>query len=50
MKYDSKEEVISKMVEVFRVQEEVKTLLLYGSRARGEYRRESDIDLLMKEE
>lgn len=48
MKYGLKEEAIEKIIAVFRAQSEVEALILYGSRARGDYRKASDIDLVAK--
>jgi predicted nucleotidyltransferase len=48
MKYGLSEININKIINVFRQFPEIETALLYGSRAKGNYRPSSDIDLTLK--
>lgn len=50
MPYGLKDETIRKIREVFSKFPEIKEAILYGSRAKGNYRRGSDIDLTLKGE
>ena len=47
MKYGLKESVVEKMNGVFAQYPEVETAVLYGSRAKGNYKHGSDIDLTL---
>ena len=42
--------LIEKLLLIFRNNPRIETVLVYGSRAKGTYRNESDIDLTMKGE
>ncbi len=48
MKFGLKETVIQKIQHVFTAFPEVEEVVLYGSRAKGNYRPGSDIDLTLK--
>ncbi len=48
MKYGLKQETIDKINRIFACHKEVETVILYGSRAKGNYRSGSDIDLTLK--
>jgi len=48
MKYGLKKSQIEKINSVFAQHHEVKEVILYGSRAKGNYKSSSDIDLTMK--
>ncbi len=48
MKYGLKQHCIHSIVEVFRKYPQVDSALLYGSRAKGVFRYNSDIDLTLK--
>lgn len=48
MKYGLKKHTINKINEVFTQFPEVEQAILYGSRAKGNYRSGSDIDLTLK--
>ena len=48
MKYGLSDQVITKIIDVFTKFPEVKEVILYGSRAKGNYKRGSDIDLAIK--
>ena len=48
MKYGLKYEVIEKMQAVFWRYSEIEKVILYGSRAKGTYKKGSDIDLTIK--
>ena len=48
MKYGLTEETIEKIIDIVKAHDEVDTLILYGSRATGHYRKASDIDLVIK--
>jgi predicted nucleotidyltransferase len=48
MKYGLSKININKIINVFRQFPEIETALLYGSRAKGNYRPSSDIDLTLK--
>jgi uncharacterized protein len=50
MKYGLPESTIARINEVFSLHPEVKKVLLYGSRAKGNYRPGSDIDLVLQGE
>lgn len=47
MKFGLKEETISKINSVFQLHPEVEEVIIYGSRAKGNYRNGSDIDLTL---
>ena len=47
MKYGLKEDVIKKICSIFKKYPSVKKVVIYGSRAKGNYKRGSDIDLTM---
>ncbi|MFM2376248.1 MAG: hypothetical protein RLZZ165_1345 [Bacteroidota bacterium] len=48
MKFGLDEKTIDKIHSVFRKYPEIEEVILYGSRARGNYREGSDIDLTLK--
>ena len=48
MKYGLSDQVIAKLKEVFKNFSLVKEVILYGSRAKGTYKKGSDIDLVIK--
>jgi len=48
MKFGLKEDIISKLTEVFEANPKVDKALIFGSRAKGNYRRDSDIDIAIK--
>ena len=48
MKYGLKEDIIHKLVEIFQKNSKIKDVILFGSRAKGNYRNGSDIDLAIK--
>lgn len=48
MKFGIKEETIAKITSVFEKYPEVEEVVIYGSRAKGNYREGSDIDLTIK--
>ena len=48
MAFGLKEEVIEKINGVFRKYPEIELAILYGSRAKGDYKGSSDIDLTLK--
>ncbi len=48
MLYGLKEEVVKKINSIFAEYEEVQEVILYGSRAKGNYKPGSDIDLTLK--
>ncbi len=48
MKYGLKEETIEKIQKVFSAFPQVDKVILYGSRAKGNYKNGSDIDLTFK--
>lgn len=48
MPYGLKQEIIDKINRIFTRHKEVETAILYGSRAKGNYRPGSDIDLTLK--
>jgi predicted nucleotidyltransferase len=48
MKFGLKDTDINKINEVFTLFKEVEEVILYGSRAKGNFRKGSDIDLTMK--
>ena len=48
MQYGLKEEVIEKINGIFAKYEAVEAVVLYGSRAKGNYKNGSDIDLTIK--
>ena len=50
MKFGLKEETIDKINSVFEKLPEVHEVIIYGSRAKGNYRAGSDIDLTLKGE
>ncbi len=50
MKYGLKDEHITMMNAVFRAHPEVEKVILYGSRAKGNFKSGSDIDLTIKGE
>lgn len=47
MRYGLKKDTIEKINAVFEVHENVETVLIYGSRAMGNYKKGSDIDLTL---
>jgi len=47
LRFGLKEEVIQKLCQVFARYPQVKKAILYGSRAKGTYKRSSDIDLTL---
>jgi len=48
MLYGLKEEVVKKINSIFAEYKEVQEVILYGSRAKGNYKPGSDIDLTLK--
>jgi len=48
MKYGLPEDIIKKIKAVFASFEEVEQVIIYGSRAKGNYKPASDIDLTLK--
>ena len=48
MKFGLKEEIIDKINSVFVKHSEVEEVILYGSRAKGNFKKGSDIDLVLK--
>ena len=47
MKFGLDEEVIEKLQNVFANYDDIKKVIIYGSRAKGNYRKGSDIDLVL---
>jgi len=47
MKFGLKEETITKIISVFALHPEVEKVVIYGSRAKGNYRNGSDLDLTL---
>lgn len=50
MKYGLEDKIIERIIEVFARFPAVEEVILYGSRARGNFRSDSDIDLILKGE
>ncbi len=50
MRFGLKESVISRIIEVFKKHPGIDEVILYGSRAKGEHRPGSDIDLVVKDD
>jgi len=50
MKYGLKEDIIEKIQNVFTIFPQVEKVILYGSRAKGNYKNGSDIDLTLRGE
>ncbi len=50
MKFGLKPETINKINSVFEKYTEVEEVIIYGSRAKGNYRNGSDIDIILKGE
>ena len=48
MKYGLSDKVITKIIQVFTQFSQVEEVILYGSRAKGNYKKGSDIDLVIK--
>ncbi len=48
MRFGLKEDVISNIISVFEKYSDVNEAIIYGSRARGNFRKGSDIDLSLK--
>lgn len=48
MRFGLSEDIISKIIAVFKEYPEVKQVIIYGSRAMGNFREGSDIDLTLK--
>ena len=48
MSYGLKKEIIGKIVEIFSKYDEIDEAILYGSRAKGNFKPGSDIDLSLK--
>jgi len=48
MRFGLSEEVIKKLQQVFETEPEVQKALIFGSRAKGNYREGSDIDIAIK--
>ena len=46
-KFGLEEEVVNKIVDILKKYEEVKSAKIFGSRARGDYRKGSDIDIAL---
>lgn len=47
MRYGLKDNIVESIVQVFSSHEEVNKVVLYGSRAKGNYKEGSDIDLTL---
>ena len=47
MKFGLKDDVINKFCDIFNKYPTVEKVIIYGSRAKGNYKRSSDIDLTM---
>ena len=47
MEYGLKESVLESIVDIFARHPKIEKVLLYGSRAKGNYKKESDIDLAL---
>lgn len=47
MKYGLREDVLEDIINIFAKHSKIERVLLYGSRAKGNYRRGSDIDLTL---
>ncbi len=50
MKYGLSNMSIEKILEVFRANSEIKEAVIFGSRAKGNYREGSDVDITLKGE
>lgn len=50
MKFGLNQNIINKMISVFGQYENIKKVIIYGSRAKGSYKRGSDIDLTIVSE
>lgn len=48
MKFGLKQETIEKINNIFQQYEQIEEVILYGSRAKGNYKNGSDIDLTIK--
>ena len=48
MKYGLEDHIVGKIIKVFAVFPEIDQAIIYGSRAKGNYRGGSDIDLTLK--
>ncbi|MEZ0322942.1 MAG: nucleotidyltransferase domain-containing protein [Hydrogenothermaceae bacterium] len=46
-KFGLKEEVLKKIIDVISANKKVKKIVLFGSRAKGNFQKESDIDLVI---
>lgn len=46
--YGIKDEILERIKEVFKSISDIETVILYGSRAKGNYRPGSDIDITLK--
>ena len=46
-KFGLEEEVVNKIVDILKKYEEVESAKIFGSRARGDYRKGSDIDIAL---
>ena len=47
MQYGLKKETIEKIIDIFKRHDEIEAVLLYGSRAKGNFKPGSDIDLTL---
>ncbi|MGM0509377.1 MAG: nucleotidyltransferase domain-containing protein, partial [Fusobacteriota bacterium] len=47
MRYGLKKETLKKITSIFSGEEKVQKVILYGSRAKGNYRKGSDIDITL---
>ena len=47
MQYGLKKETIEKILDIFKQYEEIEAVILYGSRAKGNFKPGSDIDLTL---
>lgn len=47
LKFGLEEETVNKIVEIFKKYEEVESAKIFGSRARGDYKKASDIDIAL---
>lgn len=48
MKFGLKNSILSKLCDVFAKHPEIDEIIIYGSRAKGNYRENSDIDITLK--
>ncbi|BDU51398.1 nucleotidyltransferase domain-containing protein [Haliovirga abyssi] len=48
MKYGLREKIIEELFEIFQENDKIKEVILFGSRAKGNFKNGSDIDLAIK--